>query len=247
MTDLVLRARRIVTPEGERPGAVRVSGGRIVSVDGFDTLAGTDGTGAPAAELTIADDCVLLPGLVDSHVHINEPGRTEWEGFDSATAAAAAGGITTVVDMPLNSIPPTVDLAALRVKQQAAEGRVHVDVAFWGGAVPANSVPANSVPANCESAGSTGSADVPAGGDLLDLHRAGVTGFKCFLLDSGVSEFPPLDRAGVTAAMRRIAAFDGLLIAHAEDPAVIAAAPVPAGGRYRAFLASRPDHAETEA
>jgi allantoinase len=223
MTDLVLRARRIVTPEGERPGAVRVSGGRIVSVDSIDAPAGPD----VVDDILIAEDCVLLPGLVDSHVHINEPGRTEWEGFDSATAAAAAGGITTVVDMPLNSIPPTVDLAALQVKQQAAEGRVHVDVAFWGGAVPANSVPANS--------------------DLADLHRAGVTGFKCFLLDSGVPEFPPLDRAGVRSAMRRIAAFDGLLIAHAEDPAVIAAAPEPAGRGYRAFLESRPDQAETAA
>jgi allantoinase len=219
MTELLLRARRIVTAEGERSGAVRVSAGRIVSVDSFDVPAVT------AAEVTVDDDCVLLPGLVDSHVHINEPGRTEWEGFDSATAAAAAGGITTVVDMPLNSIPPTVDLAALRAKQQAAEGRVHIDVAFWGGAVPANT----------------------AGSDLLDLHRAGVAGFKCFLLDSGVPEFPPLDRAGLAAAMRRIAAFGGLLIAHAEDPAVIAAADERAGRSYPKFLASRPDRAETHA
>ena len=226
MTDLLLRARRIITAEGERSGAVRVSAGRIVSVDPFDAPAGAGRDSPVVTEVRIADDCVLLPGLVDSHVHINEPGRTEWEGFDSATAAAAAGGITTVVDMPLNSIPPTVDLAALRVKQQAAEGRVHVDVAFWGGAVP------NSVESS---------------GDLEDLHRAGVAGFKCFLLDSGVPEFPPLDRAGLAAAMRRIAAFDGLLIAHAEDPAVIAAAGEPAGRSYRAFVESRPDRAETEA
>ena len=225
MTDLLLRARRIVTAEGERAGAVRVSGGRIVSVDGFDAPAGA------ATEVGIPDDCVLLPGLVDSHVHVNDPGRSEWEGFDSATAAAAAGGITTVVDMPLNSIPPTVDLAALRAKQRAAEGRVHVDVAFWGGAVPANSVPAN----------------VESAGDLRDLHDAGVAGFKCFLLDSGVPEFPPLDRAGLLSAMTAIAAFDGLLIAHAEDPAVIAASPGPVGRSYRAFVSSRPDRAETEA
>lgn len=229
MTDLLLRARRMITAEGQRPAAVRVSAGRIVSVEGFDAPAvGPDGS--RAEELTIAEDCVLLPGLVDSHVHINEPGRTEWEGFASATAAAAAGGITTVVDMPLNSIPPTVDVAALRVKQQAAEGRVHVDVAFWGGAVPANCA-----------------GPVDGANDLRDLHHAGVAGFKCFLLDSGVAEFPPLDRAGVTAAMRRIAAFDGLLIAHAEDPAVIAAAPEPAGRSYRSFVASRPPAAETEA
>ncbi|HEX8079267.1 MAG TPA: allantoinase AllB [Jatrophihabitans sp.] len=230
MTDLLLRAHRIITPAGERPGAVRVSSGRIVSVDSFDAPSGLSWDGSAVTEVSIAEDCVLLPGLVDSHVHINEPGRTEWEGFASATAAAAAGGITTVVDMPLNSIPPTVDLAALRVKQRAAQGRVHVDVAFWGGAVPANCAdPMDGVD------------------DLLELHRAGVAGFKCFLLDSGVQEFPPLDRAGVTAAMRRIAAFDGLLIAHAEDPVVIAAAPEPAGRSYRSFVASRPPDAETEA
>jgi allantoinase len=229
-TELLLRARRIITAEGERSGAVRVSAGRIVSVDSFDAPAGTSSD--VADEVVIAGDCVLLPGLVDSHVHINEPGRTEWEGFDSATAAAAAGGITTVVDMPLNSIPPTVDVAALRVKQQAAEGRVHVDVAFWGGAVPANCAPANIGSSN---------------NDLLDLHRAGVAGFKCFLLDSGVPEFPPLDRAGLAAAMRRIAAFDGLLIAHAEDPTVIASTGVPAGRSYPAFVASRPERAETQA
>ncbi|MDQ1743446.1 MAG: allantoinase [Pseudonocardiales bacterium] len=221
MTDLVLRARRVVTAEGERPAAVRVRDGRIVAVDGFEAAASDD--------VLLEEDCVLLPGLVDSHVHINEPGRTEWEGFASATAAAAAGGITTVVDMPLNSIPPTVDLAALRVKQQAAEGRVHVDVAFWGGAVPANCA-----------AGSTSTA-------LHELWQAGVAGFKCFLLDSGVPEFPPLDRAGLLAAMTSIAAFDGLLIAHAEDPAVIAASPPPAGRSYPAFVASRPDGAELRA
>jgi allantoinase len=231
MEDLLVRGRRIVTPDGERPGTVRVSQGRIVVLDGFDAPAGAGPDGRPPDEVVLADDCVLLPGLVDSHVHVNEPGRTEWEGFASATAAAAAGGITTVVDMPLNSIPPTVDLASLRVKQRAAEGQVHVDVAFWGGAVPANSVPAGESSAE----------------DLLDLHRAGVVGFKCFLLDSGVPEFPPLDRAGLRAAMRRIAAFDGLLIAHAEDPAVIAAAAEPAGRSYQAFLASRPDRAETAA
>lgn len=219
MTDLVLRARRVVTAGGERPAAVRVRDGRIVAVDGFD--APVD----PGNEVLLDEDCVLLPGLVDSHVHINEPGRTEWEGFASATAAAAAGGITTVVDMPLNSIPPTVDLAALRVKQRAAAGRVHVDVAFWGGAVPANLT----------------------GPELPELHDAGVAGFKCFLLDSGVPEFPPLDQAGLQAAMTAIAGFGGLLIAHAEDPAVIAASLQPAGRSYPAFVASRPDGAETQA
>jgi len=217
--DLLLRARRLVTPAGERSGAVRVSDGRIVAVEDIDVPSGR------VAEVRIDDDCVLLPGLVDSHVHVNEPGRTEWEGFASATAAAAAGGITTLVDMPLNSIPATVDLPSLRAKQQAAAGRVQVDVAFWGGAVPAN----------C------------AGAELRELHQAGVVGFKCFLLDSGVPEFPPLDRAGLRSAMAAIAGFDGLLIAHAEDPAVIARSAQPAGPSYQAFVASRPDSAETDA
>jgi allantoinase len=219
MIELVLRASRIVTPEGERAGSVLVSGGRIVAL-GSGAESGTE-------VVDIADDCVLLPGLVDSHVHINEPGRSEWEGFATATAAAAAGGITTVVDMPLNSIPATLDVASLRAKQQAARGRVQVDVAFWGGAVPAN----------------TG----PDAAQLAELHDAGVVGFKCFLLDSGVTEFPPLDRSGLRSAMRKIAAFGGLLIAHAEDPGVIATAPAPHGTSYPAFLRSRPPAAETEA
>src|SRR5262249_43881337 len=156
---------------------------------------------------------VLLPGLVDSHVHVNEPGRTEWEGFATATAAAAAGGVTTIVDMPLNSIPPTTTVDALRVKQAAARPPVHVDTAFWGGAVPGN------------------------GAELRGLDEAGVVGFKCFLLPSGVNEFGYLDGPQLHAAMERIASFSGLLIAHAEDPASITE---PAGPAYRDFVASRP-------
>jgi allantoinase len=173
--------------------------------------------------VTLADDEVLLPGLVDSHVHVNEPGRTEWEGFATATRAAAAGGITTIVDMPLNSIPPTVSVEALHVKRSVAKGQVAVDVAFWGGAVPGNRE------------------------QLRPLLDAGVVGFKCFLLDSGVPEFPPLDDAGLRAALTELAAVDGLLIAHAEDADVIAAAPLPQGASYAAFLASRPGAAEESA
>jgi allantoinase len=166
---------------------------------------------------------VLLPGLVDSHVHVNEPGRTEWEGFASATRAAAAGGVTTIVDMPLNSIPPTVDVPALHVKRRAAQGQVRVDVAFWGGAVPGNA------------------------GELPRLLAAGAVGVKCFLLDSGVPEFPPLDDDQLRAALTELAAVDGLLIAHCEDDDVIAAAPDPGGTSYAAFLASRPGAAEETA
>jgi allantoinase len=212
---LVVRARAVVLPDGTRPAAVHTDGGRITAVTGFDD--------APAGAVTLADDEVLLPGLVDSHVHVNEPGRTEWEGFATATRAAAAGGVTTIVDMPLNSIPPTVDVEALHVKREAAATQVAVDVAFWGGAVPGN-------------------AD-----RLRPLHEAGVVGFKCFLLDSGVPEFPPLDDAGLRAALTEIAAFDGLLIAHAEDADVIAAAPGPGGPSYARFLASRPGAAEETA
>ena len=164
-----------------------------------------------------------MPGLVDTHVHVNEPGRTDWEGFATATAAAAAGGVTTIIDMPLNSIPPTIDVAALEAKRAAADGQCAVDVGFWGGAVPANA------------------ADRPA------LHDAGVFGFKCFMIDSGVPEFPPLDDHAIAAAMKQIADLGSLLIVHAEDAAAIAAAPVPSGGDYEGFLRSRPPAAEVAA
>jgi allantoinase len=211
----VVRARRVILPGGERAAAVHIEDGRITAVTAFDDV--------PASVVTLEDDEVLLPGLVDSHVHVNEPGRTEWEGFASATSAAVAGGITTVVDMPLNSIPPTTTVEALHVKRAAARGQIAADVAFWGGAVPGNVE------------------------HLRSLHEAGVVGFKCFLLDSGVPEFPPLDGAGLHAALAEIAAFDGLLIAHAEDADEIAAAPEPEGPRYADFLASRPATAEESA
>ncbi len=208
---IVLRAPRAVVDGVERPAAVLVAGERIEAVLPLD---------APAAgrEVVLAPDEVLVPGLVDSHVHVNEPGRTEWEGFATATRAAAAGGVTTIVDMPLNSLPPTVDVAALEVKRAAAAGRCAVDVAFWGGAVPGNEP------------------------ELRALHDAGTVGVKCFLIDSGVPEFPPLPDPG--PALVEIAAFDGLLIAHAEDGALVTAA---AGRRYADFVASRPAAAEDSA
>jgi allantoinase len=215
--DLVLRAHRAVLPDGQRPAAVLVDGGRIVAVLPADAPV------EAAEHVELGADEVLLPGLVDTHVHVNEPGRTEWEGFATATRAAAAGGITTIVDMPLNSLPPTVDGAALEGKRAAARGRVSVDVGFWGGAVPGNQ---------------------PA---LVPLHDAGVLGVKCFLTDSGVPEFPPLDAVGLAAAMRALRPVDGLLLVHAEDPGVLAAAPGAAGRSYQSFLASRPPAAETAA
>ena len=215
--DLLVTGSRVLTPTGFAPAAVAVRGGRIVEVS-------PPAEALPARRtLTLADDEVLIPGLVDSHVHVNEPGRTEWEGFASATRAALAGGVTTIIDMPLNSIPPTTTPDALSMKQAAAEGKVMVDVGFWGGAVPENL------------------------GRLRELHDVGVFGFKCFLLDSGVPEFPPLDRNQLQAAMAEIAAFNGLLIVHAEDPATIASHAGAGGPHYADFLASRPGESETQA
>src|SRR5436190_16796655 len=128
--NVAVRARRVVLPDGERAATVHVDGETITAVTAFDD--------APDGVLTLADDEVLLPGLVDSHVHVNEPGRTEWEGFESATRAAAAGGVTTIVDMPLNSIPPTTTPASIEAKLHAMDGKCRVDVGLWGGAVPGN-------------------------------------------------------------------------------------------------------------
>ncbi|MCO6008039.1 allantoinase AllB [Actinoallomurus purpureus] len=211
--DLVVRSRRTLFPEGERPAAVAVRNGRIAAVGDHD--------GAPPAGTRVdLGDIALLPGLVDTHVHVNEPGRTEWEGFATATRAAAAGGVTTIVDMPLNSLPPVTTAAALAVKKEAAEGRCFVDVGFWGGAVPGNTR------------------------ELRALHDLGVFGFKCFTADSGVPEFPPLSYDAMEEAFAEIASFQGLVIVHAEDPGALSA---PADGGYDAFLAARPPSAEHKA
>ncbi|MDT7582695.1 MAG: allantoinase [Pseudonocardiales bacterium] len=212
--DLVLRAPRVVTAAGEVARRVGVADGRIVAIEPLDS----DLTAPDMVDL--GSDEVLLPGLVDTHVHVNEPGRTEWEGFATATRAAAAGGITTILDMPLNSIPPTVDVAALEVKRKAAKRQAWVDVGFWGGAVPGN---------------------LP---ELRGLHDAGVFGFKCFLLHSGVDEFPHLATEDLPAVLREIRDFGSLLIVHAEDSDAIDRAPTAHGELYRDYLASRPRGAE---
>ena len=213
--DLLLRAGRAVVDGREVAVAVRVRDGRISAIEPYDAPA----DGADVVEL--ADDEVLLPGLVDTHVHVNEPGRTEWEGFATATRAAAAGGVTTIVDMPLNSIPPTTTVAALEQKRAVAADQAWVDVGFWGGAVPGN---------------------VP---DLAPLHEAGVFGFKCFLLDSGVEEFPELSPSEFADAMAETARLGALMVVHAEDADAIA--PCAHGPAYSAFLESRPAAAEERA
>ncbi|WP_405775563.1 allantoinase AllB [Streptomyces sp. NBC_00859] len=216
-TELVLRSTRVITPQGTRAASVAVAGGKIAAVLPYDAEV-PDG-----ARLTDFGDDVLLPGLVDTHVHVNDPGRTEWEGFWTATRAAAAGGITTLLDMPLNSLPPTTTPANLRTKQEVARSKAHIDVGFWGGAIPSNVK------------------------DLRPLYDAGVFGFKCFLSPSGVEEFPELDQEELARSMAEIAGFGGLLIVHAEDPHQLADAPQQGGPQYANFLASRPRAAENEA
>lgn len=212
--DLVIRGQRVLTSAGISPREVGVRGGVIVAMQPLgNNLAGDE-------VIQLADDETLIPGLVDTHVHVNEPGRTEWEGFSSATKAAAAGGVTTIVDMPLNSIPPTIDVEALNIKRDVARDQVHVDVGFWGGAVPGNTE------------------------SLRALHDAGVFGFKCFLLHSGVDEFPPLDADEMEKDLRELASFDSVMIVHAEDSRAIDRAPSPEGDDYGKFLASRPRGAE---
>ncbi|MBO3094330.1 allantoinase AllB [Cellulomonas dongxiuzhuiae] len=213
---VAVRGRQVLVDGALRPATLHVADGRVVGVGAFDDP-------AEGPVLTAPDHAYVLPGVVDTHVHVNEPGRTAWEGFASATRAAALGGVTTLVDMPLNSIPPTTTTHGLAAKRRAATGQLSVDVALWGGAVPGNL------------------------DDLRPLWDAGVMGFKCFLSPSGVDEFPPLGPAGFEAALRTVAAFDGLVIVHAEDPAVLDAAPVRPGGAYRDFVASRPHEAETAA
>jgi allantoinase len=217
MLDVVFRAQRVITIVGEVSRAIGVKDGRIVAIEPIDADLATD------QEQVLGDDVVLMPGLVDTHVHINEPGRTEWEGFETATRAAAAGGVTTVIDMPLNSIPPTTTVEALQIKRKAAEGSVYVDTGFWGGAVPDNL------------------------DQLRPLHDAGVFGFKCFLLHSGVDEFPHLNTQELELGLQKMHDFGALMIVHAENSQAIDRAPSAQGERYRRFLASRPRGAENMA
>lgn len=220
--DLVIRGRRVVTPEGERAAALWIRDGVVEQVAPFEAV-------PDAAAVVDAGAAVVMPGLVDTHVHVNEPGRSEWEGFETATRAAAAGGVTTLLDMPLNCVPPTTTVGHLETKAAAAEGRCWVDVGFWGGAVPGNTA------------------------DLRDLHEAGVFGFKAFLVPSGVEEFPCLPLGDLPAVMAELATLDALLIVHAELPGPIDAATqrlLAAGAdprHYATYLQSRPAAAEEDA
>src|SRR5215468_6765212 len=216
---LVVRSRRVVT-DTVAPAAIHVRAGRIERVAAWEDV--------PAgARLDDAGELAVLPGVVDTHVHLNEPGRTEWEGFATATRAAALGGVTTLVDMPLNSIPPTTTREAFAAKRDAARGRCNVDVGFWGGVVPGNA------------------------GELAGLVADGVRGFKCFLVDSGVAEFGWVGEADLAPAMQILAGLDRPLLVHAEVAGPIDAATARLAGadpcRYSTYLASRPPGAEEQA
>ena len=220
MIEQIIRSRRVVTPLMIGPASVHTSRGKIAAIREWEDV-------AVDAELTDAGNSIVMPGNVDAHVHVNEPGRTEWEGYVTATRAAAAGGVTTIVDMPLNSIPPTTTLAGFEKKLAAAEGKCTVDVAFWGGVVPGNTA------------------------ELRPLIERGVRGFKCFLIHSGVDEFPHVTETHLRETMPEIARLGSVLLVHAEVSGPIDAAAETLAGldprHYDTFLRSRPRESENDA
>jgi len=220
MATQVYISRRVVTPEGERPAAIVVEGERIREVAPIDRV--------PAgAEVRDFGDAAILPGLIDSHVHINEPGRTEWEGFETATRAAAAGGYTMLVDMPLNCIPSTSDAGALELKRAAARGKCRVDWAAWGSVVGNNQ------------------------DDLEPLAVAGARGFKCFLIHPGTAEFTMVTEAELRAALPHVVRTGLPLLVHAELAGPVERATAGLANadwrKYATYLRSRPDEAELSA
>ena len=214
MSSILVRGERVVLPDGIRSASIHVRDGRISEIGAFADRP----AGVPAID---AGSYVVLPGVVDTHVHVNDPGRADWEGFEHATRAAAAGGVTTIVDMPLNSIPATTTVFGLEAKRRAAAGNCHVDVAFWGGVVPGNT------------------------NDLEPLARAGVAGFKCFLSPSGVEEFRHVDESDLRQALPVLARLELPLLVHAELPERLIDPPASADPRrYATWLDSRPSASE---
>jgi len=251
--NLIIRGKQVVLPGSISQASIHISGNTITSIRSYEDVS------ADCELIDVNEESIVMPGLVDSHVHINEPGRTEWEGFATATRAAAAGGVTTLIDMPLNSIPPTTTAAGLREKLAAADGQCFVDVGFWGGVVPGNNH------------------------ELASLFSSGVVGFKCFLIHSGVDEFSNVTEEDLRGAMPELTRLGAVLIVHAEVPGPISRAGIPPGSpagqprwggqacpssaatavengvrpistdrnvcptQYATFLASRPRAAENEA
>jgi allantoinase len=215
VTDLVIRGRGVVTQEGVRPASVHISGGLISRLGAWDDV--------PAGSTLVdAGECIVMPGLVDTHVHLNEPGRAEWEGFETGTRAAAAGGVTTILDMPLNSIPATTTAQALKTKRDTALGKTVVNVEYIGGVVPGNAA------------------------ELEALRDAGVRAFKCFLSPSGVDEFPAVNERDLAEAFPVLARLGLPLMVHAEAPELL----LPGRGssrRYGDYLITRPVSAERAA
>lgn len=218
MADLVVRSQRVVTDGAVKPASIHVANGKVTRVGEW---------GDAPRDVVDYGELAILPGIVDTHVHLNEPGRTEWEGFATATTAAAIGGVTTLVDMPLNSIPPTTTREAFAAKRAAATGQCAVDVGFWGGVVPGNQR------------------------ELAGLVTDGVRGFKCFLVDSGVAEFGWVGEPELTPAMQILAGLGVPLLVHAEVAGPIDAATAKLAAadphRYATYLASRPPAAEEQA
>ena len=215
----VLRSNLVVLPDGLRPAAILIREGIIAQISAPDAF---------NFEHTLNyGDSVIMPGIVDTHVHINEPGRTEWEGFETATTSAAAGGVTTLIEMPLNSIPATTTREALLEKIGAARGKLHVDVGFWGGVVPGNAR------------------------QLATMHEEGAFGFKCFLVPSGVPEFEPVAEVDLRQALPELARLEAPLLVHAELPEFIDPATRAAQDEdsrvYSTWLKSRPSEAEDRA
>ena len=212
----VIRARRVLTDAGLREASVHVAHGRIVKMAAWDDV-------PEDATLIDAGLSVVMPGVIDTHVHVNEPGRTGWEGFETATRAAAAGGVTTILDMPLNSIPATTTVDALHAKREAARGKTDVNVEYIGGVVPGNV-------------------------DQIErLAAEGVRAFKCFLTPSGVDEFQNVTELDLREAFPVLARTGLPLMVHAEDPRLIADAPAGGSRAYAKYLASRPASAEESA
>ncbi|HED13395.1 MAG TPA: allantoinase AllB [Gammaproteobacteria bacterium] len=219
-----IRSHRVITPTGQRPACVVIQEGHI------EQLLNVDAT--PACPLQDCGDALLLPGLVDSHVHINEPGRTDWEGFSTATRAAAAGGITTLIDMPLNCIPVTTSAPALASKLAALTGKLQVDCGFWGGATADNAA------------------------QFEALLQAGVFGSKSFTIDSGIDEFSAVEAEQLLPRMRLLAQYNLPCLVHAElerkPTGTTATSPQTANTRdigrsYQRFLQSRPARWENDA
>src|SRR5690242_4111567 len=215
--NLIIRGRTVVSNDAVASASIHIRDEKIVAVRGYDEV-------VAGCELVEAgEDSIVMPGLVDTHVHINSPGRSEWEGFPSATRAAAAGGVTTLIDMPLNSIPPTTTLNGFKTKLDDAREHCFVDVGFWGGVVPGNTA------------------------ELAPMFAAGVVGFKCFLVPSGVDEFPHVTEADLREAMPELSRLGAMLIVHAELPGPMEATDNTDDADYKSFLHSRPCAAENEA